>query len=262
MDRSLGRFRRIAGCGALLAALAALVSGCPAPGYDPNWRSRSERVLVLPLNVVAAMPEELSDRATRRVDKILLDYLAASGKSVSTIGFSDAVAAWRAGESDCRSAATKGCDRFERVAPFAARHLRAGHDYDVLIVPYLLLRGARTNGYVASFDGVERPVKTSGYPPNGPYGYGPYGYGPYAYGPYGFGGGRIRAVSLKVFGYSAEGKKVFAGIGGLDVVDRIEASEEPGAYTTEVRKNLLRDPDAIREGVARAFSRLVPRPRS
>jgi hypothetical protein len=234
---------RIAGCGALLAAVASLVSGCPAPGYDPHRKTEIERALVLPLNVVAAMPRELSGGA-RHVDKILLDYLAERGKSVQTIGFSDAVAAWRAGESDCRSAATKGCDRFARVAPFAARRLRADHEYDVLIVPYLLLRGARTNGEVASFDGVKRPVESLRYAS-----------------PYPLGGGRIRAASLKVFGFAPDGKKMFDGIGGLDVVDRIEASEPPGAYTVEVREHVLGDPEAIREGVARALSPLVPRPK-
>jgi hypothetical protein len=218
-------------------------------------------VLVLPLNLVAELPEELAAGA-RRVDEIQLDYLAERGKSVSTIGWKDAAAAWRASESECRSAATKGCDRFDRVAPFAARRLRADHDYDVLIVPYLLLRGARTNGYVASFDGVERSVKGPPYAPYGPYGYGPYGYGyGYGWGAYGWGGSRIRAASLKVFGYSPDGKKVFDGIGGLDVVDQIEASEENGAYTAEVRENVLGDSNAIREGVARALSPFVPRPR-
>jgi hypothetical protein len=251
----------IAGHAALIFAVASLGSGCPAPGYDPNWRSKSERVLVLPLNLVAAMPEELADGAPR-VDKTLLDYLAASGKSVSVIGWKDAAAAWHAGEDDCRSAATKGCDRFDRVAPFAARRLRADHEYDLLIVPYLLLRGARTNGYVASFDGVERPVKMPRYAPYGPYGYGPYAYGPYGWGGYGWGGNRIRAASIKVFGFHPDGKRLFAGIGGLDVVDRIEVSEESGAYTNEVRENVLGDSEAIREGVARALSRLVPPARS
>jgi hypothetical protein len=253
VDRSPGRSPlRIAGCGALLAAVASFVSGCPAPGYDPDWRSKAERVLVLPLNLVAAMPEELAGGA-RRVDKILLDHLSERGKSVSTIGFKDAQAAWHAGESACRSEQTKGCDRFAGVAPFAARHLRANHDYDVLIVPYLLLRGARTNGYVASFDGVERSVKMPGYAPYGPYGYGPYGWG----GSPGWGGSRIRAASLKVFGFSADGKKLFDGIGGLDVVDQIESSDESGA-TVEVRENVLGNPEAIREGVALALKRLLP----
>jgi hypothetical protein len=236
---------RIAGRAALLLVVASLGSGCPAPGYYPNGRPEVQRALVLPLNVVAAMPKEIAGRA-RSVDRILLDYLAERGKSVSTIGFKDAVAAWRAGESDCRSAATKGCDRFARVAPFAARHLRADHEFDVLIVPYLLLRGARTNGEVASFDGVERPVRVAGYAADGPY--------------YRF-GGRIRAASLKVFGFSPDGKKMFDGIGGLDVVDEIELSEGPGAYTVDVRENVLDDPAAIREGVARALSPFLPRPK-
>jgi hypothetical protein len=249
----------IAGHVALLSAVTSLVSGCPAPGYDPNWRSKAQRVLVLPLNLVAAMPDEVADGAGH-VDKILLDYLAERGKSVSTIGFQDAAVGWRAGESDCRAAAAKKCDRFVGVAPFAARKLRTDHEYDVLIVPYLLLRGARTNGYLASFDGVERPVQMPRYAPYGPYGYYPYGYGLNWWD--GWGGSRIRAASLKVFGFSADGKKLFDGIGGLDVVDRVDASEESGAYTVNARENVLGDPNAIHEGVARALSPLVPLPRS
>jgi len=264
VSASLGRSRvRIAGRATLLFALALQAWGCPAPGYDPNWRSRADRMLVLPLNVVAAMPREVAGSA-HRVDRVMLDYLAQRGKSVDTIGFSDATAAWGDGERDCRAARPKGCERFERVAPFAARRLRSDHDYDVLVVPYLLLRGARTNGYVASFDGAERTVKTPYGAPYGPYPYGPYPYGPYpySYGVYPFGGPRIRAVSLKVFGYSADGNELFDGIGGLDVVDEFEASDEaPGAYSIEVRENVLRNSDEIREGVARAFSNFVPEPR-
>jgi hypothetical protein len=248
----------IASLAALLVTLASLVSGCPAPGWDPNWAEKAQRVLVLPLNLVAAMPDEVTGRS-RNVDDVMLDYLAERGKSVQAIGFEKAAAAWHASEGDCRSAEPKHCDRFEGVAPFAARRLRTDHEYDVMVVPYLLLRKARTNGYTASFDGVERPVKLWSYPAYGPYGYGPYAYyGPFSYDPW-FGGGRVRAVSLKVWGFAADGEKLFDGIGGLDVVDQIESSEDAG-YTVEVRENLLRDPGAIREGVIRALSRLVPRP--
>jgi hypothetical protein len=220
-------------------------------------------VLVLPLNLVAAMPEELADGA-KHVDEAMLDYLSARGKSVSAIGFADASAAWRAGESECRSQA-RGCDRFERVAPFAARRLRADHAFDVLIVPYLLLRAARTDGYTASFDGVERPVSMPRYAP-GPYAYGPYGYGPYGYGPYGpypyyggygwtgWEGPRIRAASLKVYGFFPDGEESFDGIGGLDVVDEVAASDESREYTIQARENVLGDPARVREGVERALS--------
>jgi hypothetical protein len=232
-----------AACAALLIAVATLAGGCPAPGYRPDRGSRFERVLVLPLNLVAAMPRELAGRA-RRVDRVLLEYLSERGKAVETIGFADALAAWRAADSDCRSQGNKGCDRFARVAAFAARRLRADHDYDVLIVPYLLLRGARTNGEMASFDGVKRPVEKAGFVPEGPNW---------------VGSGRIRAASLKVFGFSPDGERVFAGIGGLDLVDRIVASDQRGPYTIEVREDALGDPENIREGVVLALDRLVPR---
>ena len=249
---------RFAAGAALLAALASLA--CPAPGYDPNWRSQTQRTLVLPLNIVAEMPDELIE-GSPNVDDVLLDYLAARGKSVQTIGFAEATTAWRASEADCRAAVAKGCDRFLRVASYAAQRLRADRDFDVLVVPYLLLRGARTNGYVASFDGVERTLKSPSYGQYGPYGY-PYGPYPYGYG-YGFGGPRIRAASLKVYGFSSQGKRLFDGIGGLDVVDQIEASDEgSGAYSIVVRENVLRDKNLIGEGVARALSHFVPPDRS
>jgi hypothetical protein len=242
---------RIGARAALLFAVAALAAGCPAPGYHPGQKSETRRVLVFPLNVVAAMPRELIG-GSRHVDQVMLDYLAERGMAVDTIGFADAQAAWHQGESDCRAEKKKGCDRFDGVAPFVARHQRAEHGYDMLLVPYLLLRGARTNGVVARFDGVERPLETTGYAS---------GYAPdYPY-PL-FNAGRVRAASLRVFGFSPDGKKRFTGIGGLDVVDRIDASEQPGAYSIEARANVLGDPQQIREGVAIALRELLPRQRS
>jgi hypothetical protein len=253
VDRS--RPRRTARA-ALVVAVASLVFGCPAPGYHPKHGGEVERVLVLPLNVVAAMPKELVGGA-RQVDRILLDYLAERGKSVETTSFADAVAAWHAGEGDCRSEGKERCDRFLGVAPYTARRLRAQHDYDVLIVPYLLMRGARTNGVEATFDDVKRTVETPAYGPDGPLW---------------LARNRIRAASLKVYGFASDGDKVFAGIGGLDVVDRVEVSRDDGSngpyqnpypytYTVHVRDNLLGDPAMIREGVALALRRLVPRDR-
>jgi hypothetical protein len=231
---------------ALLVALASLVGGCPAPGYNPSGRAEVERVLVLPLNVVAAMPRELAHGA-RDVDRILLDYLAERGKAVEAMKYDDSVAAWRAGESECRAHEKKGCDRFADVAPFVARQLRATHAYDALLVPYLLLRGARTNGEMATFDGVKRPLD-AGLPANGPLW---------------LAQNRIRAASLKVFGFHPDGKRMFAGIGGIDLVDRIELSREQYPppytvpYTVEVREDVLRDPATIREGVEIALRDLV-----
>lgn len=239
---------RIAGRAALVAAVAAwVVCGCAAPRNHLYRKSGAdfERALVLPLNLVAAMPEELAGRA-KRVDKALLGYLAEHGKATLTIGFADASAAWRAGEAECRSQARKRCDRFAGVAPFVARHLRVKHDYQTLIIPYLFLHTARSRGNTARWHGVERVVEKSGP-----------GFGPD--GPLRYVRGDIRAASLKVFAFAADGEKIFEGIGGLDLVDRVYAYSEFEPHRIEVREDLLGDPVQIREGVELAVERLVPR---
>ena len=88
------------GRAALIAAVAWLVCGCAAPRNHLYRKSGAdfERALVLPLNLVAAMPEELAGRANR-VDEALLGYLAERGKAIETIGFADA---------ECRVARERG----------------------------------------------------------------------------------------------------------------------------------------------------------
>src|SRR5262245_6484067 len=162
---------RILGCAAVVLAAAGIAFGCAAPRNHLYERSGSEfeRTLVLPLNLVVAMPDELAQSA-RRVDAVLLGYLAERGKSVEAIGFHDASAAWRESESECRSQAAKGCDRFAGVARVFAQRLRRDHDYQTLIIPYLFLRPARSNSSTAAWDGVKRPVEKTGsvFGPDGP----------------------------------------------------------------------------------------------
>src|SRR5262245_17655473 len=245
---SRGRSRaRLVGCAALFAAAAWIACGCAAPRNHLYRKSGADfhRTFVLPLNVVAAMPRELAHRADE-VEKTLLGYLSERGKGVETMGFDDAVAAWRASEQDCRSQDAKGCDRFAGVAPFMAQHLRSGHEFETLIIPYLFLRTARSDSDTARWHGVERPVDKTGP-----------GFGPQ--GPMRLLKGEFRAASLKVFAFSADGKKVFEGVGGLDLVDRVSAPDEYLAYRIEVREDVLADPQQVREGIALALEDLVPR---
>lgn len=238
---------RIVGRAALIAVVASVACGCAAPRNHLHRKSAAgfERALVLPLNLVAAMPEDLAARA-KQVDQALLSYLAERGKATLTIGFTDAGAAWRASEAECRSQAQRHCDRFAGVAPFMARRLRSDHDYQVLIIPYLFVRTARSGRNTAAWDGVKRPVEKAGP-----------GFGPD--GPIRLVRGQIRAASLKVFAFSAEGEKVFDGVGGLDLVDRVYGYSEYEPYRIEVREDVLGDPQMLREGVELALDRLVPR---
>ncbi|HKA14433.1 MAG TPA: hypothetical protein VKH41_05410 [Myxococcota bacterium] len=230
------------------ALIAAVACGCAAPRNHLYQKSGAEfqRAVVLPLNLVAAMPAELADDA-HRVDEALLGYLAEHGKAIESIGYKDALAAWRESESECRSRAAKDCDKFAGVAPIMAQHLRRDHDYQTLIIPYLRFHAARTGSSAAKWDGVKRSVEKTGS-----------GFGPD--GPARLVRGEVRAVSLKVFAFSAEGEKVFEGIGGLDLVDRLRA---PGDgyqdYAVEVREDLFGDEHMVREGVELALDGLVRR---
>jgi hypothetical protein len=238
---------RIAALAAGVVVLA-LALGCAAPRNHLYQRSGAdfERALVLPLNLVVAMPEELDGPAARGVDAVLLGYLAEHGKAVETLGFADASTAWRESEAECRSQAEKKCERFANVASVMAQRLRRNHDYQTLIVPYLFLRNARTNAHTAAWDGVKRPVEKTGQ-------------GFEQEGPLRLVRGSFRAASLKVFAFSSDGEKVFEGVGGLDLVDRLDGYSEYEPYTVEVRDNLLADSAVVREGVVLALDSLVPR---
>jgi hypothetical protein len=246
--RSLIRIR-IAGRAALIAA-ASLAAGCAAPRNHLHQRSSAEfqRAVVLPLNLVARMAPELRDGASR-VDRELLRYLAERGKAIDSISTAEAYSAWRASEADCQSQGEKDCDRFLGVARAMAQRLRRDRDYQTLIVPYLMMRDARCRSSTVLWDGVQRPVETAGrsFEPDGPMR---------------VAGGRIRAVSLKVYAFSADGERVFEGIGGLDVVDRVSAEGDPPLVDYEVREQLLGDPALLREGVELALEKLVARPRA
>jgi hypothetical protein len=240
---------RIVGRLVLIAAVACIVCECAAPRnhlYHKNGAA-FERAFVLPLNVVATMPRELIGGASR-VEGALRGYLSERGKAIETIGIVDARAAWGESVSECRAQAERHCDRFAGVARVLARRLRKHHDYQTLIIPYLLLRSARigTGSSTARWDGVKSPVEQSGW-----------GFGPD--GPLRLFGGDIRAASLKVFAFSAEGTKVFEGIGGLDLVDRVYADGGPDTLRIDVREDLLGDAEMLRAGAALALDPLVPR---
>jgi len=99
-------------------------------------------VVLLPLNVVIAMPSEVEPGADR-VAAELLAYLKRQGKSVRSLSLVDARVAWlRSAEAVLAhpEAHPKG---FEGAAQVLARNLREGGAYDALIVPAIVMRPAK-----------------------------------------------------------------------------------------------------------------------
>lgn len=234
---------------AVVAALALLAEGCATSPQNRLYRPAGadlQRVLLLPLNVVIAMPGELTSGA-KRVDQALHGYLAERGKSIETLGLAEARKAWLASAMECK-AVGRGCRGFDGAARVLARHLRENREYELLIVPYLLLRPARMRLNNVAWDGVERRIERIGESNDG-----------------GFelDSGSIEAPSLAVFAFSSDGDKLFQGVGGLDLAHRLVFPPKRGSqalrWTFELRDDLFSDPALLREGVAVALDPLLPR---
>lgn len=236
--------------GALLGL--ALLTACSSPGGNRvSGDTRFERAFLFPLNVVVAMPGELEPGA-ERVDAALGSYLAERGRSFETLPFSDARVAWLASVKACMAAASSGCKGFEGAAGVLTQRLRSAREFDVLILPYLLMRPVRVSGSRARWDGVERMLET---------------------GVEHMRGGDVwllnniaqaQGSSLALFVFSADGRKIFEGVGGLDLPYRIEIPrEQPTADELRYRfvpvPDLFDEPQHLREGIAIAFDPLIER---
>lgn len=203
--------------------------------------------LVLPLNVIAQMPGELS--GYERVEDDLSAYLRERGKRVEAISYEEARGAWRASVDQCRRE-LGDCSDFAKPARYLALRLAERGDHDLLIVPYLRYREAENCAEHVHWDQVERPVEKVG-PGLG---------ADYPYGPIRIEDADMRAVSIEIYALGRDGTRVFEGDGGIEVVDRIYVPKPPDEVVAEPREDLFRNPAWIREGVSISLSPLVPLP--
>ena len=199
--------------------------------------------LVLPLNVMAAMPTDLR-AGSENVEAALQAYLREHGRNVETMSYSEARRAWRAAVDDCRSQGLP-CDDFEVPARLLAMRLRESRVYDLVILPYLRFKLAQNCTEHVHWDGVERPVQQAGH-------------GLYPEGPIVLRHVEMRAVSLEIYALTRDGAKAFEGDGGLEVVDRLRVENDEDLVVAYPRDDLFENPEWLREGVAVALKPLLP----
>jgi hypothetical protein len=201
--------------------------------------------LVLPLNVIAKLPDDLAP-GSERVEDALRDYLQEHGKDVRTISYADARGAWRESVDQCRRE-QGNCDDFAKPARYLALHLAQAREHELLIIPYLRFREAKNCAEHVHWDQVERPVEKTGP-------------GLYEGAPVDIEDADMRAVSLEIYALGRDGERVFEGDGGIEVVDRIYVPKAPEQIVAEPRENLYENPAWIREGVAISLWPLIPSP--
>ena len=236
-----------------LFAAALLMAACVTPQLHPYELDEAhigapgvERVALLPLNVLLALPPEL-DESTRGVTAAVRKHLSACGVEIVHFGLGEARHLWNE-VTDVEEEDT------ERVARYVKR-LHAKRSFDVLVVPSLVYRDARIRAVTreVSWDGVTRTLALTGYVRT--------------HGSVNLVAeirGKTPAVSLHLAVYEAPGTRVFDSFGGLDLVHevdlgtpvRVDLKNRPKRQAMEFRlkRSRLRDPVALREGVAMAFT--------
>ena len=234
------------GAGALLLAAAACASPTtPAPAVPSLGR-----VVVAPMNLWITAPPELR-AGEDAVWTELLGYLASQDRPLSVLNGSDAAALWKDASAglDAAGAPISGGVAASRFAQLLALHA----DYDVLVLPSLVVRRARIGGYDAYWDGARRPLPVRAPVPMaaaldaGPGGIRIHGFK-----------GSIAAASLHVAMFGPDGERLFEGLAGLDVIQQLDReSRDAVEWTLEPRDDAFADAADLRRGVERAFTRQV-----
>jgi hypothetical protein len=241
------RTRRIApALPALLLALA-----CATPEARPErtviLQSAPPTIVLLPLNVTAALPEELAE-ASPRVFRALQRYLEAHGAHLKTLAFPVARTLWTESIREAQAAqqASGRAAHFDDAARVFVGKLAQYAEFDDVVVASLFVQGARISGRTARWDGTEQVLRIEEGLWAGQLGEEP---------PF---GGSVPAASLHAAVLDARGDVIQQGQAGLAVLVGLRLAGRPELGTPRAEFVDLPDPlsdrDAILTAIARALA--------
>ena len=256
---------------AALAAIAFASAACrsPQPGMVEFARGDPDalRVVVAPMNLAVPLAADLED-AVEPVSEEVIRYLQAQGVRVAVIWSPDAATLWREA-AEAVQARRDAPPEFAQVASVFAQALADHADYDVLLLPSLVFRDARVQGRFAHWDGVRRRIRVRvrsgtslGRAESIP--------DPVASTDRSAGTvtpdwrGSITGLSIHALVLTPEGRGVFQGFGGLDLVhDPVKAREgSPDPPLLHLHSTMLKSSDHVREGIALALDPYLEQSRS
>ena len=136
-------------------------SACATPPQPEPEAAASDahvRVVVAPLNLAVRAPTQIEGKGDR-VWEELLHYFQARDRDVATLSPISAERLWLEGMLDLDFSNRSLALQIAR-SRFAVA-LAAHYDYDVLVIPSLVLRAGHLRGHHASWDGVQRVVPKS-----------------------------------------------------------------------------------------------------
>jgi len=205
------------------------------------------------MNLAIPLGADLAD-AAESVQWELIRYLQAHGARVAVIYAPDASALWRETEE---ALSPPGSDRPppEAIASAFARAVEAESPYDRLVMPSLVYRDARVEGRVAQWDGVRRRIR---FVPGLPEAATPdvvqamenrIEASPSSREVR----GKITGLSFHTLVFDGQGKLVFQGLGGLDLVHVVREGKGAEGSSLRLQPQLLADAANVREGIAVAL---------
>lgn len=236
----------------LLTFVAAVPVACaspPAPAPEFATVSTAKSVVVAPLNLTVRAPSDLAGKGDP-VWTELLSYLQKQDRQVAVLSPLSAERLWLAATadldlSDRQAALRTGYSRL-------ARELAGHRDFDLLVVPSLVMRPARVSGLHASWDGVQRPVPNAATAVHR--GVGDI-MGPGTDLLTGGLTGKVVAASLHVVVLRPDGTRLYDRLGGLDVLQEARRDNTPdGALRFAARAQPFSNREWVAEGVERAFA--------
>lgn len=251
--------RACAGLGALatnclvtaLAATCLATAGCAghsAFGGGHAGAAEYGELLLFPLDVVAPLPAG-TEAGAASVDAEIRRYLEDQDRRVHPVPPEEARSAWLASAQALKSEVGAERMSFEGGAATLARRLHGERRFDALVLPWIALAPAKVRGRTVTWDGVTRTLRVVN----------PQGRSLKVLKDF---QAQAAAPSLHVAVFAPDGRKLFEGSGGLDLLHALVLEGEPTRIGAELlpRAQIFADRTPVYEGIAVAFDPFLPRP--
>ena len=232
-----------------LAPLLACATAAPQRERSVLAGSAARSLLILPLNLIAAMPREL-EALSPVVWEELESYLRERDVQLKTVNRRDARRLWLASVREVRAASERAVAGHDETARVLVAKLAQHADFDTVVAPSLFVRKAPVYGRVASWDGVDRPLETE------------------ARGA----AAQMKLIETQLEGVApaasfhavvldARGNELQEAIGGIELLVRVEAlPRSSGALSMRyvTRTDLFANRAWVRQGIATALAPFIP----
>jgi hypothetical protein len=210
------------------------------------------RLVVAPLNLAVKLPVELEDGVQPVSDEIIA-YLQQRDAQVAVIWPSDA---WELWKESMNASAQEGSGRLEKAVGLFVEQLARNAEFSAFMLPTLVFREAKVWGNTVRWDGVRRrlPMRArttanARLPTL-----------EHSLGQSHVQGEKVPGVSLHVLVFAPDGRRIFEGFGGLDLVHEVlvTGSAATGHGSLVLDLSPFENLDHLREGVALALDAYVP----